>query len=604
MKKAKRPNPAPERSQVSPVETAHKVKKPRVDSESGVSQESSLQENRLLDALEVVAVLKNARETDQVKPAIRVCVRMAQSAMRYLLVENLTHIEVNPGPKNPPQNRKGGKDNSTKAATAANGSSQTLKEVRDELHTACQSSPYHFSDRENITEVLWTSLDILKQRFQTLSPRFILTSKLNFKPFWADVKQFLKHKAAESDQARVLVCALDGLYHTAPVTRSSFRSVIEKVIVITVHSSSIRSQSLLSSMNSLVQAIIKLCSEDEESSDAESSDPEAHEVLKYFVRRLFHQFETWHSSIKNISQLNLAREMLPVIVNIVHQVQKVNAELIYIECYHEISKLTELVGPKTSAGQTSSQQSTTAKKSKTAALPTKKTSPTVDWSCLFSCFIWIQVLGMENADSDQIESRYSLAPVRDVLATILLTITRNHLQEGRAAPLVLKTLALLNLLSETTKRFVPMGILLLQCGYQLSVDLEARVQVKPGAKLGQVQSISNILKIRTEDYSVKIREDLFSEYLRIVLDFLKLMAHHPAFPETAHLIILHLKKISKNIKQANLRGHCKAICEAGGKTQRKIEVLRNNKLTINELPSSLFVIKSTDYVTFDIASLK
>lgn len=221
------------------------------------------------------------------------------------------------------------------------------------------------------------------------------------------------------------------------------------------------------------------------------------------------------------------------------------------------------------------------------------------FSPLLQMHVWISATILQ--DQSMNTSKFDLTKLGEGWGTLLITLNNLVFSRDAYFPYIVKIFRLLTSLMNATKAFLPIGFTLLRFGMRLIQDHKVK---SVSTKLVKPVTLMNVLKLEPQELTnLRTQQDLFSEFVFTLTEYLALLARHPAFPETSIIVITHVKKMAKMTQDASKSVALKKIAAACEATAQTIVQKREN-MSVTDLPESLFVFDQAEFTKFEIAQLQ
>ena len=187
------------------------------------------------------------------------------------------------------------------------------------------------------------------------------------------------------------------------------------------------------------------------------------------------------------------------------------------------------------------------------------------WQYVNCLECWERVLSMHAKDEDA-----PLRPLVYPLAQVALGAAR-LLPSARYAPLRLRLVALLNRLSVSTGRFIPVAPLLME------LLTFSELTKPPVSSKSHPPDFTIVLRLAKQDLRVPGVQDIIVESsMEALAEHLHQNAYSPAFPELAHIPTRELKKFSKTVSVTRFKKAARAVIDAAERTSDWIIRKRDN----------------------------
>jgi len=187
------------------------------------------------------------------------------------------------------------------------------------------------------------------------------------------------------------------------------------------------------------------------------------------------------------------------------------------------------------------------------------------WQYVNCLECWERVLSMHAKDEDA-----PLRPLVYPLAQVALGAAR-LLPSARYAPLRLRLVALLNRLSVSTGRFIPVAPLLME------LLTFSELTKPPVSSKSHPPDFTIVLRLAKQDLRVPGVQDVIVESsMEALAEHLHQNAYSPAFPELAHIPTRELKKFSKTVSVTRFKKAARAVIDAAERTSDWIIRKRDN----------------------------
>tara|TARA_Y100001954_G_scaffold227892_1_gene271505 strand:+ start:274 stop:2619 length:2346 start_codon:yes stop_codon:yes gene_type:complete len=177
------------------------------------------------------------------------------------------------------------------------------------------------------------------------------------------------------------------------------------------------------------------------------------------------------------------------------------------------------------------------------------------WQYVNCLECWERVLSTHAKDEDA-----PLRPLVYPLAQVALGAAR-LLPSARYAPLRLRLVALLNRLSVSTGRFIPVAPLLME------LLTFSELTKPPVSSKSHPPDFTIVLRLAKQDLRVPGVQDVIVESsMEALAEHLHQNAYSPAFPELAHIPTRELKKFCKTVSVTRFKKAAKAVIDAAERT--------------------------------------